>query len=429
MFRLAHHPALRTRPVRGPSRRAFLLLCMGIATPTLADEGSTTPFLRDSRFTLQLRSHFLERDTSTATDSVSWAGGGWLTYRSGWAFDSFRVGLTAYTSQKLYGPEDKDGASLLATGQQSYTVLGESFIEGRYAGQQLQAGRFLVNQHEGNPQDTRMSPRTFQGVALSGQYQRFEFYAARLTHMKTRNATEFAGIATVAGAPAGVSAPMWFLSGHYLPDAQTDFGFSSYLLPDVLASTYFDFSRSLPLATEAQWRLGAQYMWQGSNGTNRLTGSPFDTHSAGIRVEWRSGSWTLSALAMQTASSAAYRTPFGSWQGYACRIITSFNRAGERAQGFDAALDLAQWGVPGMTVNGSATFGRHALDAASGAPLPDNREYDLTVEYRFATPSWPRWLQPLALRARTAELAQQLAASRTQTREHHLIANYRMELE
>ena len=149
--------------------RTALLLAVPCALPALAAEGSASladALLRDSETTLHFRSHYLDRDRPAGIDNVAWAAGGWLGYRSGWAGNALRLGLTAYTSQKLYGPEDKDGTALLLAGQRSYTVLGEGFGALRHAGHVLTAGRFLVNQFEVNPQDTRMTPRTFQGVSL-----------------------------------------------------------------------------------------------------------------------------------------------------------------------------------------------------------------------------------------------------------------------
>lgn len=399
--------------------------------PVYAVEDGThevTPFLRDSRLTLQLRSHFLERGQSSAADSLGWAGGGWLEYRSGWAFDTVQLGLTGYTSQKLYAPADKDGASVLASGQQPYSVFGEAFAALKYSEHQLTGGRFLINQHEVNPQDTRMSPRTFQGIALSGRIGALDYFGGLIGKMKTRNSAEFIDVATVAGAPLAVNEPLLLLSGHVVPQENLNFGFSGYQMKDLLASAYVDASVTLPLVSGDTLRLGGQYMRQRSTGANLLTGAAFSTAAAGIKLDWLHGPLTLSAILMQTDPAAAYRTPFGSWQGYACRIITSFNRAGERVRAVDAVLDLGRVGMAGLAINGSVSFGRGAINTATGLPLPDNAEYDLTADYRLSGARWPAWARSLWLRARTARLEQRLDAGDSSTTEQHLIVNYTVAL-
>lgn len=409
----------------------FLLSFPAVPTPVVAAEDITddaSPFLRDGRVDLQLRSHYLDRDNSAAADSLSWAAGGWLAYHSGRAFDTLQLGMTAYTSQKLHGPADRDGASLLATGQRSYSVLGEAFAALRNDGHELKGGRFLVNQFELNPQDTRMTPRTFQGAALNGRIGIVDYFIGYIGKMKTRNSDEFVNVATVAGAPPTVVEPLWLVSGRMVPRENLAFGFSSYRIKDVLASSYTEAATRLALGDENRLRLGGQYMHQSSIGANLLTGSDFATSSSGIRVEWLRGPLTLAYTRMQTRRSAAYRTPFGSWQGYACRIITSFNRAGEQVNAVDAAFDFESLGVPGLALNGSATRGHGAISATTGAALPDNSEYDLSVDYRFSATTWPQWAQPLWLRARTALLQQNLQGNNTATREHHLILNYKVTL-
>jgi hypothetical protein len=53
--------------------------------------------------------------------------GGALAYKSGWLLDRLQVGTTFYWSERLYGPEDKDGTLLLKPQQHSYTVVGHLF--------------------------------------------------------------------------------------------------------------------------------------------------------------------------------------------------------------------------------------------------------------------------------------------------------------
>src|SRR5206468_4459036 len=62
---------------------------------------------------------------NSGTESEAWAGGGWLSYQSGWLLDAFAIGATMYGSAPLYAPADKDGTLLLGPGQKAYYALGE----------------------------------------------------------------------------------------------------------------------------------------------------------------------------------------------------------------------------------------------------------------------------------------------------------------
>ncbi len=59
--------------------------------------------------------------------------GGYAGFKTGYFRDRLAFGATVYTSQKLYGPEDKDGTGLLQTGQEGYTVLGEVYGQFRFS--------------------------------------------------------------------------------------------------------------------------------------------------------------------------------------------------------------------------------------------------------------------------------------------------------
>lgn len=385
-------------------------------------------FIRDSKLNLQLRSYYLVRDKTNAADSESWAGGGWLEYRSGWAYDRFALGLTQYHSQKIHGPADKDGAALLAPGQQSYSVLGEAYAKFKFNEQVFSLGRFLLDTHEENPQDSRMTPRTFKGATLAGKFGMVEYVAGYVTKMKQRNSDDFVDVATVAGAPSTVHEPKLSLSAHVKPNEDLIFSLSSYRIKDVLASTYLDMSQTMQVGDDTKLRLNAQYMYQSSTGDNLLTGSSFSTDSTGLKVDWLQGPFTLSGILMKTDSGEAYRTPFGSWQGYTCRMITNFNRAGERVRAIDAAMSFDRMGVKGLSANASVTYGENAINAATGNALPDNTEYNFSADYRFADATWPQWLQPLQIRASSGLLEQRLNGATETVIENRLVFNYKAEL-
>ena len=88
------------------------------------------PFFRDSALSLKLRTFYYNRDTDKAdaddSHNEAWALGGSLAYQSGWYKDFLSIGAEVFTSQKLYGPRDRDGTLLLRPGQKEYTVLGDS---------------------------------------------------------------------------------------------------------------------------------------------------------------------------------------------------------------------------------------------------------------------------------------------------------------
>lgn len=403
----------------------FLFTAPVLAAPSTDEATSLADALgRNSETTLQLRSHYLRRDKSIPGDSLAWAAGGWLGYRSGWLNTAWRLGLTAYTSQKLHGPADMDGASLLLTGQRSYTVLGEAYGAFKVDDHALAAGRFLINQYEVNPQDTRMSPRTFQGASLAGKLHGVDYFVGRLDKMKSRNWDTFENVATVAGAPASVTEPLLLLSIRGTPTENLGLGFASYRVRNVLASTYADAAWLTPATADTRLRLGGQYMRQGSTGDKLLTGTAFDTSIVGFKADLIHGPLTLSGIAMQTGRGAAYRMPFGSWAGYTSRIINNFNRAGERVRAIDAVVDFASLGAPGLLLNMSATSGNEAINAATGAALSRNSEYNLTADYRFSAATWPPWARPLWLRARWGRFEQKSGSTTETTTEYHLILNY-----
>jgi hypothetical protein len=96
---------------------------------------------------------------------------------------------------------------------------------------------------------------------------------------------------------------------------------------------------------------------------------------------------------------------------------SDFDRAGEDAWLVGLAYDFGRLGLRGLSAFFNVARGTGARDAASGQRLPDERELDLTVDYRIARKGW---LEGLWLRLRGALLE---SGGDTQ-REIRLILNY-----
>ena len=125
------------------------------------------PFFRDTVIKMNIRTYYFNRDNDPKQNIETLAMGGSLKYRSGWAFDLFRIGTTLYTSQKLYGPEDLGGSLLLEPIQHGFTALGEAYVDVKlYADTYFRGYRQTFDYPYLNKQDSRMVPNTFEAYVV-----------------------------------------------------------------------------------------------------------------------------------------------------------------------------------------------------------------------------------------------------------------------
>ncbi len=196
-----------TNANRGPWLRRSVALCgvataccvsaQGIYPGALSTEGYKLPGGFEP--VAQLRTYYLGAESLTGSPSAAWALGGWAGLRSPWWGDVFQVGLLGYTSQRLYGPDDKDGTKLLAPGQHPITVLGEAFAAARVFGQTLTGYRQLIDRPYINPQDNRMVPNTFEAYTLTGSANDVSYTGGYITKVKARQSDSFAWMSSAAG--------------------------------------------------------------------------------------------------------------------------------------------------------------------------------------------------------------------------------------
>lgn len=82
-------------------------------TPLLPALRDLPSFLRDASVSARLRSRYLNRRRFDDTRAETWAGGGAAHFLSGWLADTAAVELGYFTSQRLLGDPDRDGALYL----------------------------------------------------------------------------------------------------------------------------------------------------------------------------------------------------------------------------------------------------------------------------------------------------------------------------
>src|SRR5262245_39444718 len=115
----------------------------GISPGSLSKDGYKLPGGFEP--VVHLRTYYFDQESTSGVPSEAWALGGWAGLRSPWWGDMVQAGLLVYTSQKLYGPDDKGGTRILKANQDPITVVGEAFAAVRLAGQTFAAYRQLIN--------------------------------------------------------------------------------------------------------------------------------------------------------------------------------------------------------------------------------------------------------------------------------------------
>ena len=156
---------------------------------------------REGTLDLHLRNYYFDRYRQNQPDSEAWAQGGWLSYGTPWWKNRLRLRTTLYTTQKLYGPDDKDGTLLLKPGQEGFTVLGEAYLEAQpVENMSLKLYRQTLSVPYLNRQDNRMIPNTFEGITLiDTSRERFAYGFGHIQRIKTRNSSQFESMTEAAG--------------------------------------------------------------------------------------------------------------------------------------------------------------------------------------------------------------------------------------
>jgi len=356
--------------------------------------------LRDTRFDVDARTMFLDRNKHDGTESEAWAVGGSVGLVTGYFRDRVAVGATAYTSQKLVGDEDKDGTGLLAPGQQGYSVLGEIYADIRILEDlSFVAGRKGFDTPYINRNDVRMTPNTFQAAVLQGSAAigeggaAIDFGAGYFEKIKVWSSDKFVPMSEAAG--AAVDRGVLTIGGRY---SKGDFslGAVNYYSNDIINIAYAEASYSLPLPAERRLRLALQYSDQRSVGADLLQGDEFSARQFGVRADLPVGPALFTVAYTSAAGNANMRSPWGGYPGYTSVQVENFNRDGERALLLRAGYEFAR--IEGLSAYALWVTGSDPDEA--GEHRTD--EYDLNLQW---SPS-KGILKNLALRLRYAVVEQ-----------------------
>jgi len=388
----------------------------------------TPPFLRDTKFDINIRTYYFDRENYNNTENVAWALGGSLSYRSGWFLDHFGVGAVLYTSWPLYAPDDKDGTLLLKPGQEEYTVVGQLYgriklVEDNF----INIYRYAYNTPYINQNDSRMTPNTFEGYTLTGALggkdgaPGFSYGLGYIDKIKPRNSDRFIPMSEQAGA-VDVDRGVFTGGGRFFYKGFM-FGAIDYYSDDILNIFYTESSYKLPVTDRIGLLFTAQFTDQRSVGGDLLKGYSFSTNQFGAKAEASLGGGIVTLAYTTDSKGADLQSPWGGYPGYTSVQVQDFNRAGESAFMVKASYDFTRLGLQGVAAYALFVHGWGRVDPSTKASVANENEFNADVQWR---PQW-EFLKGLWFRVRYANV-HQYEGDKNTIHDFRVIVNYDLPL-
>jgi hypothetical protein len=181
--------------------------------------------------------------------------------------------------------------------------------------------------------------------------------------------------------PASSSHGLAFAGVMISPFEGFSFGAIDYFVKDTINIAYATGNYLHPLGDDLALRFQGQFTHQRSVGNDELTGSPFSTWVVGGRAAASYRDFVLSLAGASTDDGAAIRWPFGSYPGFVSLMQHKFNRAGEDAWLVGLSYHFKALGLQGLSAAANYAEGYGALDPDTGSSLPNQREFNLTLDY------------------------------------------------
>jgi len=338
-------------------------------------------FFKGARIELKSRTVYFDRDTVGGIDQESFATGGSLMFRSGQWKDFFRVHTEVFTSQKLYGDIDRDGAQLLRENQKELTVLGTAYAQFDYKKVRLRLGRQDFSLPYVNRNYSRMIPNTFEAYAMTAKRGKFEGIGGYIDKIKKRDSGSFISMSKAAGVAGDSNEGMAMMGVRFQPNKNLDFGALNFYSFNVFNIFYSEINYTKPLKDKDGLKFSAQFTDQRSVGDELLSKSPFQTQVWSVEGRYGVKDAVFRAAYSATSESGTISSPYGGYPGFISLMKSDFNRAGEQAWMVGLTYNFSRIGLDGLSMNTKYASGYNAEDFSSGAKRTDEQEFDITFDY------------------------------------------------
>jgi hypothetical protein len=358
--------------------------------PRLKEELKDTPaFFRDTSLDVNLRTFYFRRDRFDESVNSAWALGGALGYKSGWLLDRLMIGSTFYWSEKLYGPKEKDGTLLLKPGQHGYSVLGQLYGRIKLFDEHiLNLYRYEYNTPFINKNDNRMTPNTFEGYTIQGNFggkdgaPGFRWGGGYITKIKERNSDDFVWMSRDAG--ADVKRGVGVLGGTFTY-GKFSLGAVNYYSDDIINIFYTESKYSFPITKQLGALVAFQFTDQRSVGQEQLQNRSFATNQLGLRGDVSYGGAVFSVGYTNVLRKDDMQSPWSGYPGYTSVQVQDFNRAEEQAVITKLSYDFSRLGLEGVSAYALFVHGWGRINPTTKAGVPDENEFNTDLQWR------PKW--------------------------------------
>jgi hypothetical protein len=232
-----------------------------------------------------------------------------------------------------------------------------------------------------NRDDSRMVPITHESYLIARTGTGRDFGFGHITKIKGKSSEEFVPMSEAAGAP-GTNKGVTIAGANAKLANDVALGGVNLYGWDTFNTTYIETSWVGPVLQKYGFKASAQYTDQRSVG-DELLGS-INTNALGLSLTGSRNGRMLTLAYTHSDDGGVVRSPWGGAPLYNSMMLESFDRAGEKALRFGLSWHGEISGRHVWSGFASIVKGWGALDAGTRENLPDETEFDLTLDYKFA---------------------------------------------
>lgn len=363
------------------SRTALpLLAALILPFATSAQAG----FIEDSKGSLELRNHYINRDFrqdgAPQSKAEEWGQGFTARIESGFTEGSVGVGLDAFGELgiKLDSSRDRRGTGLLPYGPDSLEPADDYSELGLTA--KLRASKSVLRLGTLQPllplatyNDTRLLSSTFQGGILTSQeLAGLTFNGGRLSRTNLRDSSGRDDI----GLGAATSDAFDFAGGSYAINPQLALSYYYGVLDEIYRQQFVGLVHTLPLSGGFSLKSDIRYFDSRGDGAERA--GEIDNRNFNGMLSLIKGPHRVSAAWQQLSGDSAF--PFlNGGDPYVVNLVTynTFTRAEEDSWQLRYDFDFASLGIPGLTFMTRYVDGSNARTTAGDQGEEWERDSDL----------------------------------------------------